>query len=55
MRRLINAFTIKLALPFVFLWVNVPVYVSLHRTIKEKQVCFLLFIHNVQVSINDNE
>ena len=26
------------------------------RTIKEKkQVCFLLFIHNVQVSINKNE
>ena len=22
---------------------------------KKKQVCFLLFIHNVQVSINNNE
>ena len=29
MRRLINAFAIEWAVLFVFLWVNVPVYVSL--------------------------
>ena len=29
MRRLINAFAIEEAVPFVFLWVNVPVYVLL--------------------------
>ena len=46
MRRLINAFAIELAVPFVFLWVNVPdVYVRLFfvsfRTIKVKKVCFV--------------
>ena len=46
MRRLINAFAIELAVPFVLLWVHVPVYVSLQffvsfRTIKK--VCFLFF------------
>ena len=50
MRRLINAFAIKLAVPFAFLWVNVHVYVSQHsmlgclsfRAIKEKKSLVLI-------------
>ena len=41
--------------------VYVPLFIVSFRTIKvkkkkkKKQVCFLLFIHNVKVSINNNE
>ena len=37
--------------------VYVPLFIVSFRTIKvtKKQVCFLLFIHNVKVSININE
>ena len=35
--------------------VYVRLFIVSFRTIKEKKVCFLLFIHNVQVSINNNE
>ena len=39
--------------------VNVRLFIVSFRTIKvikvKKQVCFLLFIHNVEVSINNNK
>ena len=64
MCRLINAFAIKYTswtaciLMSECSSLNVSrqfMFVSF-RTIKEKkQVCFLLFIHNVQVSINNND
>ena len=67
MRRLINAFAIRSSELYFFLLVSecsclcvATVYVRLFivsfKAIKEKrQVCFLLFIHNVQVSINNNK
>ena len=64
MRRLINAFAIEYAVTFVFLWVNVPVYVSLQfmfdclsfsfRTIKEKNTSFFLLIHSHCACSNKN-
>ena len=40
-----------------FVTVYVRLFIVSFKTIKEKkkQVCFLFFIHNVQVSINNNE
>ena len=62
MPRLINAFAIELAVPFVFLWVNVPllcvatVYVRLFRvsfrTIKEKKTSLFLIVYSQCASLN---
>ena len=35
--------------------VYVRLFIVSFRTIKVKKVCFLLFIHNVKVSINNNK